>query len=344
MSSKLSRLLLMSALLVSLFSCSGEDSPQEQPEPENPEQIADTYNYIALRNDGVLFSIGNNTGKVMQMGSIPGIEFNTTFNSVTSSGTKIFIYEHRFDPPRGILYAWDKQTGKTTSAELDYPEEFGENTALMSLDWDEEDQNLVGITREDIELSSNYKPIKIVRIDPDDFGMSVSGDLDLSTEGYSNVYSTSLEGQKLYAVTLKSSEWDPALLEIDLDEDIFEVLPVSGSGTGITNLGNDGEANTLFGFSPVANSNLMAEVKPVTYNITSGTMTEVSGIPRISTFNFSHKTFYNEEGEEFAELVGGNNRIHLFRYDPSTGDNQLVEIANPENLSTLISIIGVRKI
>ena len=344
MSSRISRSLLMLSLLVSLFACSQDESPEEEKLPETPDQAADSFHYIALKNNGILFSIGDNTGKVEQIGSIPGIEFNTLFNSVTSSGTKTFIYEHRFDPPRGTLYVWDKKTGKTESAILNFPEEFGVNTALMSLDWDQENQNLIGITREDLESSTNYKPIKIVRINPESFEVVTSSDIDLQTEGYGNVYSTSLVGQKLYAVALEDTRLDPDLLEIDLEQDVLRVLPVSGSGAGITNIGNNGNQNNLFGFSPVVNSKYMAEVRPVVYDITSGTINELYEVPRISSLGFSHKTYYNEEGDEFAELVGANNKIQLFKYNPSTGDYQLTELSKSENLSTLISIVGVRKI
>lgn len=344
MSSRILKPLLVLTLFVSLISCSQDESPEEEKGPENPEQVADTFNYIALRNDGILFSIGDKTGKVDQVGRIPGIEFNTIFNSVTSSSSKIYIYEHRFDPPQGTLYVWDKGTGKTTSAILDYPEEFGVNTALISLDWNEQNQNLVAITREDIEISSNYKPIRIITINPENFEITTSSEIDLSTEGYANVYSTSLVGQKLYAVALKDSNWDPDLLEIELEQDSFEVLQVLGSDTGITNIGNSGDMKTLFGFSPVANSEFMAEARPVFYNIPSETITELSEVPRFSVLNFSHKTFYNEEGKEFAALVGANNKINVFRYQPSTDSYHMTEIPNPEKLSTLISIIGVRQI
>lgn len=335
----------MLAVILSLFSCSENETPDEEKAPEMiPEQVEDTYNYIALKNDGTLFTIGNKTGKVGQIARIPGIEFNIMFNSVTSSGSKIYIYEHRFDPPRGTLYVWDRQSGKSSSAVLEYPEEFGENTALMSLDWDEENQELVGITREDLEHSHNYKPIRIVRIDPGNFELTVSGDIDLSTGSYANIYSTNLVGQKLYAVALKNTNSNPDLLEINLDQNSFEVLTVSGTGSGITNLGNSGDPKTLFGLAPVANSNIMAEVRPVIYYIESGAVSELSEVPRISALNISHKTFYNEEGKEFAELVGFNNAVMLFRYNPSKDEFHLVKIPNPENLSSLISIIGVEKI
>ncbi len=345
MFSKIFRSLLMSALLVFLFSCSEEDSSAEEENPsETPEEAVDSFNYIALQNDGTLYTIGNNTGQVTQTGRIPGIEFNTIFNSVTSSGSKIFIYEHRFNPPKGILYIYDKQSGKTVSAILDFPEKFGENTALMSLDWDEESKNLVGITREDLDLPTSVKPVKVVRIEPDTFKVTTTSEVDLHSMGYSNVYSTSLIGQKLYAVTLKNSNWDPDLLEIDLENDAVEILPVTGREAGITNLGYSGNGHTLFGFSPVPNSNLMAEVRPVTFNVQDSTVKEISKVPRISTLNFAHKTFYNKEAKEFAELIGADNKKHLFKYRPSTGEYEMIEIPDPNSIFSVVNIIGVTEL
>ncbi|WP_029038448.1 hypothetical protein [Salinimicrobium xinjiangense] len=329
---KISKPLLMLALLLSLFSCSEDEVTPEEKGTEKPEEVMDSYNYIALRNDGTLFSIGDQTGKVSMLGKIPGVEFNVMFNSITSSSSKIYIYEHYFDPPRGVLYAWDKLTANTRSAVLDFPAEFGDNTALISLDWDEENQNLVGITREDIEQSGNNKPIKVVRIDPENFEITTTPDIDLATEAYTNVYSTSLVGQKLYAVGFRGSQWNPNLLEIDLDQNSFKVVPVSGIDTGFTNLGNSGSANSIFGFSPVANSDYMAEVRPVTYNIQTGTIRELEDTPRISALNFSHKTFFNSDAGEFAELVGSGGKIHLFKFKPSSGNFEITEIVSPDIL------------
>ncbi|MDT0687711.1 hypothetical protein [Autumnicola psychrophila] len=334
------RPLLIMVLLASFFSCSEDESPEETEGSE----IVDTYSYLALRNDGTLFTIGNNSGKVVEMGNIPGIEFNTMFNAVTSSGSENFIYEHRFDPPRGIIYAWEKRSGETRSAILDYPEQFGDNTALLSLDWDEENQNLVGITRENMEQSNHQKPIMVVSINPENFEIT-TGEIDLSTKGYENIYSTSLIRQKLYVVASKTERVTEAdLLEIELDQNSVEVLPRQGIATGFTNIGNSGGTTTLFGFSPVANSSYMAEVRPVIYNIETGTVTEVSEVPRISSLNFAHKTFYNGEGKEFVELVGANNSINLLKYNPSTGDQELIKLQNADDLSSLISIIAVREL
>ncbi|UZH54213.1 hypothetical protein JRG66_09400 [Salinimicrobium tongyeongense] len=346
MALKIFRSLLLSAFLVLFISCSEEESSAEKENlPEPPaESLVDTYNYIVLKNDGTLYTIGNKTGKVTQTGRIPGIEFNTIFNSVTSAGSKIFIYEHRFDPPAGTLYSYDSQSGKTVSAVLDFPEEFGENTALMSLDWDEENENLLGITQEDLESTTSFKPIKVVKINPESFAVATASEVDLHALGYSNVMSTSLIGQKIYAVSLKGSNWQPHLLEIDPVNNKVEVLEVQGRDLGITNLGNNGSANSLFGFSPVPNSDIMAEVRPVTFNIQDGTTTEISKVQRISALSFSHKTFYNKEAKEFAALVASDKKLYLFSYKPSTGAYQMLEVQKPENLFSLVSIVGVKKI
>jgi hypothetical protein len=338
------RPVLLLALIVSLFSCSEDEAPSETGGSETPVQAEDIFNYIALRNDGTLIAIGDKTGKVVQTGKIPGIDFNTLFNSVTSSASETFIYEHRFDPPRGILYVWDKQSGETTSTIIDFPQEFGENTALLSLDWDKDNQNLVGITRENMEQSNHQKPIKVVRINPENFQIT-SQDIDLNPEGYGNIFSTSLVGQKLYVVASKTERVINAdLLEINLNQNSIKVLPLTGAETNILNLGNGGDPNQLFGFSPVANSNFMAEVRPVVYNLQTETISEVAGVPRISALNFAHKTFYNKEQGTFAALMGANNTTNLIKYTPSTGNFELIAIPNPDGLSSLISIIGVEKL
>ncbi|MDT0690816.1 hypothetical protein RM549_13545 [Salegentibacter sp. F188] len=333
--------LLMVVLLAAVFSCSEDESPSGT---ETPDEVEDTFYYIALRNDGTLFNIGNNSGKVVQTGRIPGIEFNTLFNSVTSSDSETFIYEHRFDPPRGILHEKNSESGQIQSTILDFPEQFGENTALLSLDWEEENQDLIGITRENMEQSNHQRPIMVVRINPDNLQI-ISQDINLATEGYENVFSTSLVGQKLYVVASKTERVVNAdLLEIDLEQNSITILPFSETEAGITNLGNSGSPNSLFGFVPVANSSIMAEVRPVIYDIQAKTSSEISEVPQISALHFAHKTFYNKEGGEFAELVGANNAKSIFKYYPSTGDHQIIKLQNADDLSSLINIIGIREL
>src|SRR5690554_6140550 len=69
-----------------------EEPIQTDPKPEEP-ILTDTYTYIALRNDGTLFEIGDETGKIKKVGKIPEITFNIAFNTVTSSENITFMYE-----------------------------------------------------------------------------------------------------------------------------------------------------------------------------------------------------------------------------------------------------------
>ncbi|NJW53120.1 hypothetical protein [Salinimicrobium oceani] len=316
----------------------------EPEEPEIPEQIEDEFHYIALRNDGTLFSIGDQTGKVSVTGKIPGIEFNTLFNSVTTSSSKTFIYEHYFDPPRGIIYVFEPSTETTTSVTLEFPEEFVQNTALVSLDWDEDRQNLLGFARQNFEEANNQQAFKLVRIDPENFKITTL-EIDLYAQGYENVFSTTLINQKLYAVASKNDKWTSAdLLEIDLEQKTINALPKNGITTSLINIGSGNDLTKIFGFTPVANSNLMAEVRPVIYNLNDKTSSELTAVPRISTLNPAHKTFFHQEKGEFVELVGADNTKSIFTYQPSTGDYSLLKTKSPNDLSSLVSIIGAVKI
>lgn len=340
----LRRLSVIFLYCFTLFSCSTDSDPT--PEKEEPVEtiVQDNYQYVALRNDGRLFTIGDQTGEVEDAGSINGLEFNTIFNSVTSSPNYTYIYEAWFDPPQARLFIRNRTSGNSQMVQLEFPEEFGNVPGFMSLDWDESQNNLVGIIRQEFDIPSIDKPVKIARIDPDTYEIKILENLDLNSQGYRNVFSSQLIGQKLYVSASKNSELNDAdLLEIDLTEKTIKVLLQESINTGLLNLGRIPKTNTLLGFAPQLNTGYAGAVKPYIYDIDNEQLDLLETVPRISGIHFTHKTFVNPHSGEMVALIGKYG-YNLFKYDHINNDFEITPITNPEDLSTLIAIIDVIKL
>lgn len=228
--------------------------------------------------------------------------------------------------------------------ELEFPEEFSNIPGLMALDWDESQDNLVGIIRHEFDLPSIDKPVKIVRIDPVTFEMTVFENLDLNSMGYRNVFSSQLIGQKLYVTASKNSELIPSdLLEINLTDKTFRVFAQDNLDNGLLNLGKIPGTNKLLGFSPQLNSGYTGTVKPYIYDIDSESLGDLASIPRISAIHFAHKTFVNPYNDFMISLIGQNG-YNLFSFDYSSNDFDIIPIVNPDDLSTMVVIIDVIKL
>ena len=341
---KFSRFHLLLILSLILVSCSKDSEPNEETQYPDEQVIKDEFQYIALRNDGKLFSIGDQSGVVEAAGNISGLEFNTIFNTVTSSSENTYVYESWFDPPQSRLFIRNRDSGDSQMIELDFPEEFGNIPGLMALDWDGSQDNLVGIIRHEFDLPSIDKPVKIVRIDPVTFEITVLEDLDLNSQGYRNVFSSQLIGQKLYVTASKNSELIPSdLLEINLTDKTFRVLAQDNLDKGLLNLGKIPETNKLLGFSPQLNSGYTGTVKPFIYDIDSESSEELISIPGISAIHFAHKTFVNPYSDSMISLIGQNG-FNLFSYNYNSNDFDITPIVNPDDLSTMVAIIDVIKL
>ena len=349
MQSNFLKVLSLYLTFVFLFSCSndgGENSDDMGNIPEETDNpvIKDDYNYIALRNDGNLFTIGSKSGKVTNTGQIDGLEFNTVFNTITSSSTNTYIYEPWFDPVEGRLFIRDRNSGVTEKVILDFPEAFGDNPGFISLDWDENHQNLVGIVKQEFDSGPINLPLNVVRLDPETFEFSVYQDLDLNSAGYVNISASQLIEQKLYVSASKGSDFiHNDLLEIDLTAGTFTVLPQEGMETGIITFGSSPNSSKLIAFAPQLNTSYTGTVRPYVYNLLSREVEEISSIPRIYILQLSYKPFYNPYNGELVTLLG-RDEVSIFNYNLSDGKYAFVPVANPEDLSSLIAIIDVVKL
>lgn len=331
-------LVILSAALTGI-SCSGED-PAESPIPLYPE-VQDTHRYLALRSDGKVFSIGNKSGVVNPEGQIPGVSFNTVFNTVTSSEAVTWFYEPRFDPPKGLLFSINRSTGASNMRELPFPEAFGSNPGLQALDWDESKQDLVGIVRQDMDLPQVNKPLQVVRIHPQTLEFTVLETLDLHAEGYVNVFSSALKDQLLYVSASKDDEFlNSDLLEVDLAAGTFRVMADGGIPTGLHNLGSLPGSAQLMAFTAQLNTGVTNAVRPYAYHTDTEQAAAWQGIPQFSALNFNHKLYSDAQTETYAALVASEG-IRLLTYSPGPGKWELLPLVNSGELSSLVAIIDV---
>lgn len=302
--------------------------------------VQDDYQYLALRNDGKLFAIGDQTGVVEDAGSISGLEFNTVFNSVTSSSENTYVFEFRFSPLEQRLFIRNRETGKSEMVLLEFPEEFGNGAGFMSLDWDESQNNLVGIVKQEYNLQNSMrKPVKVVRLDPETFEFEVIEDLDLFSLGYQLVYSSQLIGQKLYVSASKTTNRvDIDFLEIDFSSKTIEVLSQESINTGFFNLGRIPGTNILLGFAHELNTGYTGAAKPYLYDLDNQQLDLLEAVPRISVVYVGHKTFVNPHTGEMVGLIARDG-FALFKYDHKQNDFKIIPMT--KDLSTFISIIDV---
>lgn len=341
MSFVLSRLCPLILVLLLIYSCSENTGFEKEPEEEK-EHVEDDYAYLVLENTGKLHTIGDKTGIVSTVGEIEGLKFNTVFNSVTSSSTKIYIYEAQFDPPRGNLFILDRENLTSEMVVLDFPEEFGDNPGLQSLDWMESNGKLIGVVRPDFDLPTTQGPIKLVEINPENFEIKSFNGLNFYTEGYQNFYSSTLRNEELYISASKNGDFlNNDFLRINLNELSYEVLPQGTIETGILSIGGNASINEIFVFAPLLNTGRGNASKPYLFDIDSNELTEIVNFPEVSEINLVDKIFYNPFNNGFVNIIGYNSGISLMIYKAGNDETEYVNISNPELLSSGTGIIDV---
>lgn len=261
-------------------------------------------------------------------------------NAVTSSGEKIYINEHLFDPFQSRIIEYDTETEKSLVHNLELPVEvFGENAGLLSLDWDENNERLIAIVREEIEYQFNGKS-RVAEINPETMEVT-----SLNIEIAFNLsHSTALIDQKLYVLSSNQTDFrDAQMLEIDLEAKSLSEFSFSSEAANFAGaLGSSGSTGYLFGFSPVSSSH-MGEALPVIIDPSGGESISITDLPRISIRHLVRKSFYNSLSGEFVDLVYSSGE-NLFKLDLSDEVASLVDLGDIDDFSTTTIIVEVREL
>lgn len=330
-------------MFLGLISCS-EDEALPKPEvlPEVNLETKDTYKYIALRNDGQLFEVGNLTGKIDLINKIPGIDFNTTFNAITSSPTHLYIYEHKFPPLQSLIHIYNRTTKTSQSKIISFPQDvFGEFPGLLSLEWDKRSENLIGLIKEHYEQGP-HDISRLARIDPVTLEItSMNIEVDLA-----HIISTQLIENNIYTSTYRTStgSGNNDFFKIDLRSGALTSLELENMVRPPIHLSKNTRNNILFGFLPVEGSNFMGAARPVLINPDNMQVTDLFPNEVIGNLNFMGRSFFNPDSGEHVDFITSTTYFGLFHYNTSSQKVSVTHLESPNNLSSLVGIVDVRKV
>ncbi len=247
-------IILISILIVSCSSDNKEIEPIEE-----PEIINDTHSFIALRNDGQLFEIGGESGRITKSTKVSGVVFNTLFNTLTSSANTRYFYEQIFDPISGFLYVQNRDETFSRRISIELPEEvYGSTPGFTSLDWYESGNELIGFVTDRIEYEEGN--FQLVGINIETFEITNYGEIP----NLQGVRSTTLVGSNLYISSqFNFSAYQFQVLNL-LDKNLTS-LSFSSTGLPPIVLSNNPQNNKLFGFVRRDDSNLIQSVNPIIF-------------------------------------------------------------------------------
>ena len=343
-------LAFLSLVVLLVFSCS-KDENTTLPEPESEPEVpilseVDTYTYIALRNDGILFEIGDEGGIIEQVKKINNITFNTIFNTVTSSAQKTFVYEQMPEIIsngtstgfRGQLCVLENQSLQYSCTILDFSNEvFPEFSGLIALDWDEKNENLVGIVTDVVNKSPediNY----VVRIDPTTFEIT-STDVEFVKD---DIISSLLVDNTYYISTMVDRNGHSELLTIDLGTGETQTIDFSNVDSSPFLLSKNNEGTKYFGLAWEFNTGFFNAAVPVGFGADSS-IGEIATPKRIFFKMTAGKSFYNQANKEHVVLVDTEDGAGLLRYNSENETLRIIGLKPLQNeLSSLAAIVQVK--
>lgn len=339
----LSILCMLTMILFS--SCSKEEIARGESVTEP--KAKDSYTYIALRNDGRIFEIGDETGEVKEVGNIPEITFNIVYNTVTSSGSRTYLYEQMPEVIsddsaasgfKGQLCELDVKTLESKCSVLDFSDEvFPEFSGLIALDWDEGNKILVGLVTDVVNAPGNH-PIYVIHIDPETLKISYTG-IQL-VQDYIN--STCLVGNKYYiASRYDVNNREPVFRSLNLATGILNTMGISDVDSPPFLLSYNAEAQNLFGIARKRNTGSLDATYPITYDLVDQSIANLSPSTDVNFSQEFGKSFYNSKSKEHVALAGPH--ANLMRYNMDTETLKFMELSRNNNeLSSLVAIINVK--
>lgn len=318
------------------------------PKPEEP-MLTDTYTYIAIKNDGTIFEIGDETGEVRKVGKIPEITFNINFNTVTSSGNITYMYEMMPEMMpgdgtttgfRGQLCELNTNTLSSKCTILDFSNNvFPKFAGLIALDWDQENERLVGVVT-DIVSASKGNPNYLVHIDPETLEITYNG--IQFVQDFIN--STCLIGNTYYI----SSRYDtfnnqPIFNTLDLSIGTQNTINTSSLDSPPFLLSKNKDSKKLFGLVWEFNTGYTNATIPITFDNVSQKIEKLTSPTRISFKQQSGKSFFNANSDEQIALVDSEIGEGLLRYNFQAKTLKMVSLSPLDTeLSSLVAIINVK--
>ncbi|MCM4173883.1 hypothetical protein DHD32_20650 [Arenibacter sp. TNZ] len=329
-----------------LTNCSKEEQ-ESDPKPQEP-ILSDAYTYTALRNDGTIFEIGDETGEIKKVGEIPEITFNIAFNTVTSSENTTYMYEQMpeiFSGDgtttgfRGQLCELNNKSLSSKCTILDFSNNvFPEFAGLIALDWDNENKRLVGVVGDVVNVSKE-NPNYLIHIDPQTLLITYTG--IQFVQGFIN--STCLVGNTYYISSrYDNSNNQPIFSSLDLSIGSQNTISTSNLDSPPIILSKNKDAKKLFGLAWEFNTGFTNAAIPVAFDIVSQKFEKLPFPTRISFKQDFGKSYFNADSGEQIALVNSE-MGGLLRYNFQTKIFKLVHLSPSNNeLSSLVAIINVK--
>lgn len=330
-----------------LTNCSNDESGSD-PKLEEP-ILTDVHTYIALRNDGTIFEIGDETGELKKVGKIPETTFNINFNTVTSSGNITYMYEMMPEIMpgdgtttgfRGQLCELNTDTFNSKCTILDFSNSvFPEFAGLIAMDWDQENKRLVGLVG-DMISNSNNNPNFLVHIDPKTLEINYTGIQFLQRF----IATTCLVGTTYYISSRHDTfNNDPIFSAIDLSTGTQTTISTSGVDSPPLLLSKNKDSKKLFGMARELDTDKSAKTIPITFDNTTQKFEKLPISTGISGKQQFGKSFFNAVSEEHIVLVNSEIGEGLLRYNSRTKTLKMVSLSPLDTeLSSLVAIINVK--
>lgn len=94
----------------------------------------------------------------------------------------------------------------------------------------------------------------------------------------------------------------------------------------------------------MAGANYAGERKPVIINPDSGQIANLFPNETIGNLNYSGRSFFNPESGEHIDIITSPTYFGLFKYNINTQQSNIKKLTFPNDLSSLVAILDVRKV
>ncbi|WP_026812389.1 hypothetical protein [Arenibacter certesii] len=305
---------------------------------EEPQQIVDTHKFIALRNDGQLFEIGAESGKVTQSNKISGVVFNTIFNTLTTSTNTWWFYEQIYGPIQGFLYIKNRDEASSKRIPIELPEAvYGPSAGVISLDWYEDGQTLIGVVKDNIEAAHGI--YRLIEINIETFEVTNYGEI----EDLQVMQSTTLVDSNLYISSFSKANPEGFQFQVlNIIDKNLRTMNIPNTIAPPILLSHNTEENELFGFIRRADTNVIQAAYPIIFNPSLETYERLPLDIDISLINVFGKSYYDIKRKQHVALVATKEFYALLKHSVKTGKTTLIPLHDYGDLSSLINIIDVK--
>ena len=331
-------------LALFIFGCTQDEI--EPIQPTTGSVIKNTFTYVALRNDGTIFEIGDETGEIKKVGKVPETVFNVDFNTITSDGNNTYFYEQLPEVIsddvlqsgfKGQLCRLNTDTLESNCAIVDFADPiFPKFPMLIAMDWNVQQKILIGLVTDTNQFYQEHT-IYVVNIDPVTFEISYTG---IQFE-YGFISSTCLvENTYFLSHPIETFGNKSVFNALDLSNGTVKSIKTYNIESSPFLLSYNEEMNTLFGLSLKSNTGFLNASTSIRYEIDKEQIELIDPTHRISFSQIAGKSYFNDSSNEHIALTSDVTE-GLLRYDAEANILKFVPLATIDNdLSSFIAIIN----